>query len=46
MDGVTWEQFVKDINVIYEISKELKDGWELIHVVSTKTNYMLVINKR
>lgn len=35
MDRLNWEQFVKDINVIYEISQQLNDGWNLVHVVST-----------
>lgn len=34
MDGITWEEFLKDIKVIYDISQRLNDNWELISAVS------------
>lgn len=34
MDGITWERFSKDINEIFERSKEIGDNWELIRAVN------------
>lgn len=33
MDGITWEQFLREIQIIHAISQELHDDWLLIHVV-------------
>lgn len=33
MDGITWEQFSKEIHVIFEKSKEIGDNWEIFEAV-------------
>lgn len=33
MDGITWEQFLREIKIIHAISQELHDDWLLMHAV-------------
>lgn len=37
MNGITWEQFLREITIIHNISQELDDKWTLIHAVSANT---------
>lgn len=34
MEGIAWEQFSKDIEVISERSKIIGDNWEMIRAVN------------
>lgn len=34
MDGITWEQFLREINVILEKSREIGDNWEIVQAVN------------
>lgn len=33
MDGISWEQFAKEIHAILERSKEIVDNWEIVRAV-------------
>lgn len=34
MDGISWEQFSKDVNGIFERSKEIGDTWDIVRTVN------------
>lgn len=36
MDGITWEKYLDDIKVIFEISQRLNDNWVLTKKVNQK----------
>lgn len=33
MEGITWEQFLREIKIIHDISNAIHDDWLLIHAV-------------
>lgn len=34
MEGITWEEYLRNIQEIFRISNELNDGWQLIEKVN------------
>lgn len=36
MDGLKWEEYLRDINQILEISNDINDGWEIIQQVNIR----------
>lgn len=41
MDGISWEQFSKDIDAIFERSKEIGDTWDIVRKVN---HFKFVVN--